>query len=84
MRTKTLYIGLQQASFKRQDTVICHFCKRLKVKPFPHTENFKQWQIEGIHKELKCYRFDDDLNEYLKLKKEYEEIVEENKKIEIK
>ncbi len=74
----------EQASFKRQDTVICHFCKRLKVKPFPHTENFKQWQIEGIHKELKCYRFDDDLNEYLKLKKEYEKIVEENKKIEIK
>ena len=41
-------------------------------KPYPHTENFKQWQIEGIHKELKCFRFDDDLNEYLEWKKKYE------------
>ena len=62
----------EQASFKRKDTVICHFCKRLMYKPYPHTENFKQWQIEGIHKELKCFRFDDDLNEYLEWKKKYE------------
>ena len=63
----------EQASFRRQDTVICHFCKRLMYKPYPHTENFKQWQIDGIHKELKCFRFDDDLNEYLKWKKEFEQ-----------
>lgn len=62
----------EQASFRRKDTVICHFCKRLMYKPYPHTENFKQWQIEGIHKELKCFRFDDDLNEYLEWKKKYE------------
>ena len=29
-------------------------------------------QIEGIHKELKCFRFDDDLNEYLEWKKKFE------------
>ena len=62
----------EQASFRRKDTVICHFCKRLMYKPYPHTENFKQWQIEGIHKELKCFRFDDDLNEYLEWKKKFE------------
>ena len=63
----------EQASFRRQDTVICHFCKRLMYKPYPHTENFKQWQIDGIHKELKCFSFDDDLNEYLEWKKEFEQ-----------
>ena len=41
-------------------------------KPYPHTENYKQWQIEEDHNVLKCYAFDDDLNEYRKLKEEYE------------
>ncbi len=63
----------EQAKFDREDTVICHFCKRLMLKPYPHTENFKQWQIDEIHKELKCFTFDDDLEEYKKYKKEYEE-----------
>ena len=61
----------EQSSFKRKDTVICHFSKRLMLLPYPHTENYKQWQIEEIHKELKCYAFDEDLAEYTKLKKEY-------------
>ena len=30
----------EQSSFKRQDTVICHFCKRLMWLPYPHTENY--------------------------------------------
>lgn len=62
----------EQSSFKRDDTVICHFCKRLVWRPYPHTTNFKQWHIEPVHKILRCYRFDDDLNEYLKLKAEFE------------
>ena len=62
----------EQASFKRDDTVICHFCKRLLLRPYPHTTNFKQWQIDKVHSELKCYRFDDDLAEYTKLKHEFE------------
>lgn len=62
----------EQSSFKRKDTVICHFCKRLMLLPYPHTENYKQWQIEEIHKELKCYCFDEDLEEYRKLKANYE------------
>lgn len=61
----------EQSSFTREDTIICHFCKRLMWIPYPHTENFKQWQVDEIHKELKCYTFDKDLEEYLKLKKEY-------------
>lgn len=62
----------EQSKFNNKDTVICHFCKRLLWKPYPHTENYKQWQVEEIHKVLKCHAFDDDLNEYIKLKKEYE------------
>lgn len=62
----------EQSSFKRQDTVICHFCKRLMWLPYPHTENYKQWLIDEMHKELKCHRFDEDLNEYKLLKEKFE------------
>ena len=62
----------EQSRFNKKDTVICHFCKRLLWLPYPHTENYKQWQIEKVHKVLKCYAFDDDLNEYIKLKEQYE------------
>lgn len=63
----------EQSKFNREDTVICHFCKRLMLLPYPHTENFKQWQVEDIHRELKCYTFDEDLKEYIELKNEYEQ-----------
>ena len=59
----------EQSKFNRKDTVVCHFCKRLMFRPFIHTTNFKQWDIEKVHNELKCHTFDEDLNEYLKLKK---------------
>ena len=62
----------EQSSFTRDDTVICHFCKRLLLRPYPHTTNFKQWQIDKVHSELRCYRFDDDLSEYTRLKVEFE------------
>lgn len=74
--TKKLLISRiynEQSKFNRKNTVVCHFCKRLMFLPYPHTENYKQWQVEEIHKYLKCYAFDKDLNEYLKLKKQYEE-----------
>lgn len=62
----------EQSKFNKKDTVICHFCKRLMLLPYPHTENYKQWQVDEIHKYLKCYAFDDDLNEYLKWKEKFE------------
>ncbi len=61
----------EQSKFNKKDTVICHFCKRLMFRPYPHTENYKQWQVEEIHKYLKCHAFDEDLNEYLEWKNEY-------------
>ena len=69
----------EQSSFKRDDTVICHFCKRLVFRPYPHTTNFKQWNIKPVHEVLRCFRFDDDLEEYLKLKDEFEKEKEKEK-----
>ena len=40
--------------------------------PYPRTENYKQWNVEEVHKILKCHTYDEDLNEYLKWKKEAE------------
>lgn len=66
----------EQSRFNKKDTVICHFCKRLLLWPYPRIENFKQWNVEEVHNVLKCHTFDDDLDEYLKFKKEYEELCE--------
>ena len=54
----------EQSRFDRKDTIVCHFCKRLMFRPYPHTENYKQWQVEEIHKYLNCHTFDADLEEY--------------------
>lgn len=62
----------EQSSFKRKDTVICHFCKRLLLFPYPRVENYKQWNIEEVHSVLKCHYFDDDLKEYMILKTRFE------------
>lgn len=67
----------EQSKFNKKDTVICHFCKRLLLLPYPRTENYKQWHIEKVHKVLKCHAFDKDLEEYIKLKNKYEERKEE-------
>ena len=63
----------EQSRFNKKGTVICHFCKRLMFRPYPHTENYKQWNVEEVHKVLRCHAFDADLEEYLKLKKQFEE-----------
>ncbi len=66
----------EQAKFNREDTVICHFCKRLMLLPYPHTENYKQWNVDEVHKILKCHSFDKDLEEYLELKDKFKNKVE--------
>lgn len=62
----------EQSRFNKKDTVVCHFCKRLMFRPYPHTENIKQWHVEKVHKILKCHAFDEDLLEYLEYKKIFE------------
>lgn len=63
----------EQSKFNKKGTVICHFCKRLMFRPYPHTENFKQWNVEEVHKVLRCHAFDEDLEEYIELKNKFEE-----------
>ncbi len=81
--TKKLIINRkynEQFMFNNKNTVICHFCKRLLMLPYPRIENYKQWNVEEVHKVLRCHAFDKDLEEYLKLKKEYEETLFEKSK----
>lgn len=61
----------EQARFNDKNTVICHFCKRLILWPYPLIENYKQWNIEQVHKLLRCHAFDDDLNEYIEWKEKF-------------
>lgn len=61
----------EQSKFNKKDTVICHFCKRLMFRPYPHTENYKQWNVKEVHEVLKCHYFDNDLEEYITLKNKY-------------
>ena len=63
----------EQSKVNGKKTVICHFSKRLKFLPYPHTTNYKQRNIDKIHKEMHCHAFDKDLEEYLKLKGSYYE-----------
>ena len=66
----------EQHKFNDPETVICHFCKRLLITPYPRIRNYKQWHIENVHKDLKCFAFDDDLNEYMKWKEKFEKQME--------
>lgn len=69
----------EQSKFNKPETVICHFSKRLLLWPYPRTENIKQWQVEDVHRVLKCHAFDQDLEEYLQMRKRYENReIEEN------
>jgi len=56
----------------KKDTIIRHFCKTLKLTPYPRTVNIKPWKVSDIHKVFGCYHFDDVLYEYVYYKKAYE------------
>ena len=61
----------EQSKFNKKDTVICHFCKRLLLLPYPRIENYKQWNVKEVHNILKCHYYDNDLEEYIHLMKEF-------------
>ena len=56
----------------RKNTVIRHFSKRHLWLPYFHVVNIKQWHISRLHKEYKCYDFDEELYEYIYLKNYFE------------
>lgn len=53
-------------------TIVRHFCKTLKLLPYPRTVNIKPWRVTDIHRIFRCYHFDDVLYEYIYYKKLYE------------
>lgn len=71
-KKKMLPQRFNDQKFLHKHTVVRHFSKRLFWLPYPHTENIKQWQVDRMHSVFKYHQFDDILDEYLILKKEFE------------
>ncbi len=71
-RKKMLPQRFNDQKFLHRHTVVRHFSKRLFWLPYPHTDNIKQWHVDKVHKVFKYHQFDDILNEYLELKKQFE------------
>ena len=72
--TKNLLLAqrFNDQKWLKKNTIIRHFCKTLKLKPYPRTVNIKPWNVSGMHKVLGCYHFDDVLYEYIYYKQLYE------------
>ena len=71
-RKKMLPQRFNDQKFLHKHTVVRHFSKRLFYLPYPHTDNIKQWHVDRVHKVFGYHQFDDILDEYLKLKAEFE------------
>lgn len=56
----------QQKAKIEPDTIIKHFCARIKWWPFHN--NVKQWDIKNVHRYLHIHAFDEDYAIYLKMK----------------
>ena len=72
-KNKLLPQRFNDQKFLHKHTVVRHFSKRLFWLPYPHTDNIKQWNIEKVHKVFKYKQFDDILEEYVNLKRKFEE-----------
>lgn len=57
----------------RNDTVFQHFTTSFRFLPYFHSVSVKPWNIEGMHNVLKLFEYDELLEEYLKIKKIYQE-----------
>ena len=71
-RKKLLPQRFNDQKFLHRHTVVRHFSKRLFYLPYPHTANIKQWQVDEVHRIFRYHAFDDIFDEYLNLKKLYE------------
>ena len=65
-----------QKFLHKKSTVVRHFSKRLFYLPYPHTDNIKQWRVSDIQRIFHYYSFDEELFEYIYLKKKYEREIE--------
>lgn len=55
-----------------KDTVFRHYSTTFKFWPKIHTQTIKPWHIDSLHDILKDHEFDDILENYLKIKGEFE------------
>lgn len=51
------------------ETVFRHFSTTFRFWPVFHTQKIKPWDVEKLHKVLKCHAFDDVLEEYERVKR---------------
>lgn len=59
----------------KNDTVFQHFTTSFRFFPYFHTVSVKPWNIEGMHKILKLYEYDNILEEFSNYKEnEYETV----------
>ncbi len=72
-KKKMLPQRFNDQKFLHPHTVVRHFSKRLFYLPYPHTENVKQWQVGRMHEVFGYHQFDDILDEFLRLKKQFTE-----------
>jgi lipopolysaccharide biosynthesis glycosyltransferase len=70
-KKKMLPQKFNDQKFLHKHTVVRHFSKRLFWLPYPHTANIKQWHVEKVHKIFKYTQFDDILDEYTELVKQF-------------
>lgn len=70
--TKFMFFPGNEYRFNQQkikimpDTVIKHFCARIKWWPLHN--NVKQWDVKNVHRYLHIHAFDEDFAIYLKMK----------------
>jgi len=60
----------EQVSVK-EHTVIRHYCSVMKLWPWLHIINVKQWEVDKMHEVLNDHYSDDILNDYLTLKDQF-------------
>ena len=67
-RIKSIY---NSQRWLREKDVVRHFCRSLRLLPYPHLVNIKPWDEKGLHEVLHVHYIDDLLEEYKVLKKEF-------------
>ena len=73
LTTKILYLPskFNEQHKLKKDTIIQHFCKRIKWLPIFHTQNIKPWHINDVHNKYKIHIYDDVYKEYQNLKNKH-------------
>jgi len=70
LATKVLYLPrkFNEQHKLKNDTIIQHFCKRIKWLPIIKTQNIKPWQIKEVQNVYKIHAYDDIYKEFLNIK----------------